>query len=540
MARRPFGGAWSASIDISPSPANVQSLSLSVRADGFAWVAWADTRSGNQDIRGSRYDPGTATWSSPLRLDDDPGSAAQQSPAVAFGPGEALAAWRDNRLSANGDTQARRLVFTSGLTDHFALSYDGLNRLTQIAGPVAESFTLDGPSNITSRTGPTQSESYDQSNRLTSDGAQSYTWSDADRLTSRGTDTFGYDPLDRMTSSNVAGAARSYAYNGDGMLQSRTGLGANTFLWDPRSSPNALVKQGSDNVVYGIGPLYVIRGDTTTVTFALDGVGSVRSELNGSGTPTAAFRYRTHGSIAQATAVQPSYLGYTTQLVDGSGLVYMRARWYDANVARFLTRDPAVSDPTRPSTLNAFLYAAANPVRNVDPTGKWCATLGYSGMLAGSDMFLGQSFGFAAQVSFGGVFCAADTGQKTAGAYVAGGAFAGGRDAPSTPGGGTGNEAHGLFAGASPQFSVSPQAQRPADLNGNFRNLSLSLGAGLGSGGGELAEGTTDDGRHIDVYSANLPVPVISPGLGAALVSQQTYTLTQQFWSDPGGWGLTP
>lgn len=95
-------------------------------------------------------------------------------------------AWRDNRLSASGDTQARRVQTLSGMSDHFALSYDGLNRLTKISGPVAESFTLDGPSNITSRTGPTQTDSYDQSNRLTSDGTLSYTWSNADRLTARG------------------------------------------------------------------------------------------------------------------------------------------------------------------------------------------------------------------------------------------------------------------------------------------------------------------------------------------------------------------
>lgn len=43
-----------------------------------------------------------------------------------------MLAWRDNRLSANGDTtQARRILFIQGLTDHFALSYDGLNHLTK-------------------------------------------------------------------------------------------------------------------------------------------------------------------------------------------------------------------------------------------------------------------------------------------------------------------------------------------------------------------------------------------------------------------------
>ncbi|TMC51661.1 MAG: RHS repeat protein, partial [Chloroflexi bacterium] len=241
VARRPSGGSWSASIDISPSPANVQSLSLSVRPDGFAWAVWGDTRAGasNQDIWGSRYDPNLNTWSTPVRLDDDPGTTANQlNPTVAFGAAEEMVAWRDNRLSANGDTQARRLQNLAGINDHFVLSFDGLNRLTKISGPVAESFSLDGNSNITSRSGPTQTDAYDASNRLTSDGTQSYTWSDADRLTNRGSDTFGYDALDRLTTSTVAGSARTYAYNGEGLLQSRTGSGATTFLWDPNTAPS--------------------------------------------------------------------------------------------------------------------------------------------------------------------------------------------------------------------------------------------------------------------------------------------------------------
>jgi YD repeat-containing protein len=124
-----------------------------------------------------------------------------------------------------------------GLVDHFTLTYDGLNRLEEITGPVAERFSLDGPSNVTTRTNPSHTYTYDQANRQTSDGSQSYTWSNADRLTSKGADTFGYDPLDRMTSSAVAGSARTYTYNGDGLLQSRHSPAARWSL--PRSLSSA-------------------------------------------------------------------------------------------------------------------------------------------------------------------------------------------------------------------------------------------------------------------------------------------------------------
>lgn len=372
VARKPFGGAWSASTEISPAPANVQSLSLSVRPDGFAWAVWGDTRAGaaNQDIWGSRYDPNTNTWTVPVRLDDDPGTAANQlNPAVAFGPAEVQFAWRDNRASANGDIQSRKVQVLAGMTDHVALSYDGLNRLTKISGPVSENVTLDGPSNITSRTGPAQTDTYDQSNRLTGDGTQSYTWSNTDRLTNRGSDTFGYDPVDRMTSSTVAGSAHTYAYNGDGLLQSRTGSGAATFLWEPMTTPSRLLKQGNDNIVYGLGPLYVIKADTTTLTFARDGSKNVRAELTSSGAVSAAFRYRAYGQIAQSSAAAATYFGFASQLVDPSGLTYMRARWYDAGVGRFLTRDPQRGSAEAPASVNGFNYANGNPLLLSDPSG---------------------------------------------------------------------------------------------------------------------------------------------------------------------------
>jgi RHS repeat-associated protein len=372
VARKPSGGSWSASIDISPSPANAQSLALSVRPDGFAWATWGDTRAGatNQDIWGSRYDPNLNTWSAPVRLDDDPGTSANQlNPAVAFGSAEVMLAWRDNRLSANGDTQARRIQVLSGMSDHFVLSYDGLNRLTKVTGPVSETFGLDGPSNVTSRSGTT--ETYDKANRLTDDGALHNTWSDADRLTQRGSDTFIYDPLDRMTTSNVGGTARTYTYNGDGLLQTRTsGVGA-SFLWDPSTSVQRELKQGNDNIVYGLGPLYVVKSDTSIVTFARDGGKSIRAEVTSSGAVTGAFRYRAYGQTAQGTST-PGYLGVASQMVDPSGLLYMRARWYDPSTGRFLSRDPVAGQPEAPSSLNSYLYAGANPTRFSDPSGMFC------------------------------------------------------------------------------------------------------------------------------------------------------------------------
>jgi hypothetical protein len=47
----------------------------------------------------------------------------------------------------------------------------------------------------------------------------------------------------------------------------------------------------------------------------------------------------------------------------------MRARWYDAANARFITRDRLGPTPALPSTLNSFGYANGNPELLSDPSG---------------------------------------------------------------------------------------------------------------------------------------------------------------------------
>jgi RHS repeat-associated protein len=232
---------------------------------------------------------------------------------------------------------------------------------------VPESFALDGASNVTNRSGT--AETYDAANRLRTDGGTTNAWSDADRLTQRGSDIFGYDALDRLRTSTVAGTARSYTYNGDSLLKSRTQGTATQFLWDPSSSPSRLLKQGSDNIIYGLGPLYVVKADATTLTFARDGSKNVRAEVSSTGAVTAAFRYRAYGQTAQGTIPAPSYLGLASQLIDPSGLYYMRARWYEPTTGRFMSRDPLAGDTSNPSTFNGFGYASGRPGSAFDPSG---------------------------------------------------------------------------------------------------------------------------------------------------------------------------
>ena len=266
-------------------------------------------------------------------------------------------------------------------------------------------------------------------------------------------------------------------------------------------------------------------------TLARDGQRSIRAELNGS-TVNASWRYRTYGDVVQYSgSATPSILGYAGQLLDPSGFYYMRARWYDAFDGRFMSADPAAADNTRPATHNRFGYAHDNPLSNADPTGYWCVSLTFGGLIAAG----GESHGFAAQVSFGGTLCGGSGNPLTVGAILSAAGFGGANAQPGEPG----NYARGAIASMGPQLSISGDAMSSSDLAATTGSESLNVGTPLASANFEHQWGTTADGRPIDVYGFGLPAPGISPGLGIAVVGfSDTMTLAADVWNPTDGWLL--
>ncbi len=61
---------------------------------------------------------------------------------------------------------------------------------------------------------------------------------------------------------------------------------------------------------------------------------------------------------------------FTGQILDPEfGLYYYGARYYDPELARFISPDPIIPSPGDPQTLNRYTYVRNNPVKYIDPTG---------------------------------------------------------------------------------------------------------------------------------------------------------------------------
>lgn len=71
-----------------------------------------------------------------------------------------------------------------------------------------------------------------------------------------------------------------------------------------------------------------------------------------------------------ATRAEEARRTFSSHYADNeTGLYYMRARYYDPSLGRFLTADTIVQNPHRPSTFNRYSYAGNNPINHFDPDG---------------------------------------------------------------------------------------------------------------------------------------------------------------------------
>jgi RHS repeat-associated protein len=61
---------------------------------------------------------------------------------------------------------------------------------------------------------------------------------------------------------------------------------------------------------------------------------------------------------------------YTGKELDGTGLYYYSARYYDPSIGRFVSQDPVDGFLINPQSLNKYSYVLNNPLKYIDPTGE--------------------------------------------------------------------------------------------------------------------------------------------------------------------------
>ena len=154
-------------------------------------------------------------------------------------------------------------------------------------------------------------------------------------------------------------------------------------LWTLRGAANQVLRRfqesgGSftwteDSIWRGTS-LLATETPTDRRTYHLDHLGSPRlvTDTNGAIIGTQDFTPFGNGGTTNGTLTQ--FTGHERDWLGGSGdaLDYMHARYYSAQMGRFLSVDPVISvDAMRsPQLWNPYAYVANNPVNRVDRTGR--------------------------------------------------------------------------------------------------------------------------------------------------------------------------
>jgi RHS repeat-associated protein len=100
-----------------------------------------------------------------------------------------------------------------------------------------------------------------------------------------------------------------------------------------------------------------------------DAQGSTRALTDDLGAITSNYDYDAFGNLQGTPTLETNYL-YTGQQYDAISELYsLRARYYDPEYGRFLTRDIWAYDYGNPVELNRYVYAANNPATWSDPSG---------------------------------------------------------------------------------------------------------------------------------------------------------------------------
>ena len=170
--------------------------------------------------------------------------------------------------------------------------------------------------------------------------------------------------------------------------------------------------------ISGIALQTVANGAVASTKFLFhDQLGSVARVANADGTIAEALDYVAFGGRrstsdphAQGVAAINTARGFTGhEMLDGTGVIHMNGRIYDADLGRFLQADPVIQAPENAQGWNAYSYVFNNPLVYTDPTGMITLrqVLGIAIAIVGTVVCQGMDGGFWAKLGMAIAFGAA-------------------------------------------------------------------------------------------------------------------------------------
>lgn len=197
-----------------------------------------------------------------------------------------------------------------------------------------------------------------------------------------GLQTNTYDGLNELIGVQNGEMTASYTYGYDGLRRTKTVNGkTTTHVYDGQELMVDIGKSVYEADVYVRGTGLIssrafYNGMTSDVTYYLQNAhGDVVNLTSETGDKTKTYRYDAFGVEKNSDENDENPFRFSGEYFDKeTGTIYLRARYYDPEIGRFISRDTVTGTANDPLSLNLYTYCHNNPVSGTDSTGHFLDT----------------------------------------------------------------------------------------------------------------------------------------------------------------------
>jgi RHS repeat-associated protein len=179
---------------------------------------------------------------------------------------------------------------------------------------------------------------------VTATDSQSYSYDANGNLVSGGGRTLTWNGANQPVTITSGGASESYTYDVDGarVMTVRTASGQPTVTTVTMGGLWEEVVGGTQTRYYVFnGQVIAVRAGTTLTYLHGDHLGSISVSTSATGQVLNTQHYDAWGKVRSGSVPQ-TRRNYTGQELDATGLLYYNARYYDPQLARFISADSVV------------------------------------------------------------------------------------------------------------------------------------------------------------------------------------------------------
>ncbi len=193
-----------------------------------------------------------------------------------------------------------------------------------------------------------------------------------------------YDGFNRLIGTEQIKAsvriAVEYAYDGDGLRVEKTVRRSDkgntaevtSYLYDRQHV--ILEERDSGDIRYVRGINYIGRIDGTDKLsyYLFNGHGDAVRTVSENGETENQYDYDIFGNPTLTIEEYENSIRYAGEFYDSqTGLYYLRARYYDPYIGRFISEDSYWGEDINPLSLNLYTYCTNDPIQHIDPSGHW-------------------------------------------------------------------------------------------------------------------------------------------------------------------------